>query len=107
MKVQVKFLGGEVGKGEKVLLLFLPLATKHWNLSRSIKHWSFSRATKHWSFSRATKHWSFSSATEHWNLPLATELGSSFTSFFFLLFKRANSYHLELSLGEDNFRFKS
>jgi hypothetical protein len=32
MKVQVKFVWGKVGRGEKVLLLLLPLATKQWNL---------------------------------------------------------------------------
>jgi hypothetical protein len=49
-----------VGRSEKVFFLLLPLATKHWNLPLT---------------------------TKHWNLPLATELGSSFTSFLFLLFK--------------------
>jgi hypothetical protein len=52
-----------------VFLLLLPLATKQRNLPRT---------------------------TKQWNFPLATELGSSFTSFFFLL-KRANLDHLELS----------
>jgi hypothetical protein len=67
-------------KWEKVLLvllfLLLPLATKHWNLSR---------------------------ATKHWNLPLATELRSSFASFLFLLFKKVNLDHLGFSFSEDNF----
>jgi hypothetical protein len=57
-----------MGRGEKMLLLLLllPLATKHWNLAR---------------------------ATKHWNLPLVIELGPSFTSFLFLLFKKANLDH--------------
>jgi len=67
MKDQVKFLGGKVGRGEKVFLIFLPLATKHWNL------------------------------------PLVTELGSSFTFFLLLLFKRANLNHLGLFLFGHNF----
>jgi hypothetical protein len=37
-----------VGKGEKVLILYLPLATKRWNLSRDTKHWSLSRAPPSW-----------------------------------------------------------
>jgi hypothetical protein len=82
MKVYVKFVGGKVGRGENLLfflpILLLPLATTHWILSRATKHWNLSRATK------------------HWNLPLATKLGSSFTSFFFFLFKRANSNNLGL-----------
>jgi hypothetical protein len=68
-----------VEKWEKVILLLLPLAAKHWNLSR---------------------------ATKHWNLPLATELRSSFASFLFLLFKRANLDHLGFSFFEDNFLIK-
>ncbi len=63
-------------RGEKVFLLLLPLATKHWNLSL---------------------------VTRHWNLPLPTKLGSSFTSFLFFFLKRANWDHLGLYFSEDNF----
>jgi hypothetical protein len=37
-KVQIKLLGGKVRRGERMLLLFLSKATKHWNLSRATKH---------------------------------------------------------------------
>jgi hypothetical protein len=77
-----------MGRGENVLLLFLPLAMKHWNLPL---------ATKHWNLPLAIKHWNLPLATKHWNLPLATKLGSSFTSFLFLFFKKANSDHWGLS----------
>jgi hypothetical protein len=60
MKVSIKFVGGKMGRGEKMLLLFLPLATKQWNLPK---------------------------ATKQWNLPLATKLKSSFTSFLLIFFK--------------------
>jgi hypothetical protein len=68
-----------VGRGEKVFLLFLPLATKHWNLSKAIEQWNLSKVTKQWNLLKATKLWNFS---------LTTKLAFSFTSFLFLLFKR-------------------
>ncbi len=50
-----------MGKGENVLFLYLPLATKNWNLPLATKHWNLSKATKHWSLSRppniGTFHW--------------------------------------------------
>jgi len=41
MKVSIKFVGGKMGRGEKMLLLFLPLATKQWNLPKATKHRTF------------------------------------------------------------------
>jgi hypothetical protein len=67
-----------VGRGEKVILLLFPLATKQWNLSRATKQWNLSKATKQWNLLRAIK---------HWNLPLATTLGFSFTSLLFFIFQ--------------------
>ncbi len=75
-------------RGEKELFVFLPLATKHWNLLLLLL-----LATKHWNLFILLP-----LATKHWNLllllPLATELGSSLTFSFF--FKRVYSNHLEL-----------
>ncbi len=84
-----------MGRGEKVFffLLFLPLATKQWNLPRATKQWNLPKATKQWNFPKATKQWNFPRATKHENLPLATEFRFTFTSFLFFFFKGANSDH--------------
>jgi len=41
MKVLVKSVGGKMGRREKVFFLFLPLATKQWNLPKATKHGTF------------------------------------------------------------------
>jgi hypothetical protein len=52
-------------------------------------------------------HWNLSLATKHWNLLLATKLGSLFTSFLLIFFKRVNSDHLGFSFLYIIFNFKS
>jgi len=132
MKVQLKFVGGGIGRCQKVLLLFLPLATKHWNLSRATKHWNLSRApnigtfqghqtlepfkgTKHWNLSRApntgTFHWPPSigifqgppnNGTFHW--PLSWDLPSP-PSFSLSLKGEFGSFRA--FFFQHNFRFES
>jgi hypothetical protein len=57
-----------VGRSEKVLLVLLTLATKHWDLPLATKHWILPLATNNGSFqgppSDGTFHWPL-----NWDLP--------------------------------------
>jgi hypothetical protein len=82
---------GENGKGEKVFILHIPMATKlgtfqwppslehsnghqAWNLPLATKLWILPLATKLWILPLATKLWILPLATKLWILPLATKL---------------------------------
>jgi hypothetical protein len=57
MKVEVKKFGGKMGRGEKVFLIFLPLAPKHWPPRIKTFHWPASIGTFHWPPIIGTFHW--------------------------------------------------